>query len=305
MGISRERVRRLVERLLFRLPQGPPFLPALDRAIELVTRALPLSAQRMAELLRETGIAEGEWSPWALLQVAADLHRAPEFTVINVPGDGLVVATALAPALLEAIDAALDHLGRTGVSHIDVLWNQRSRLLETPVTREDFEAALRASSRIHLDDEGWCWCVDRRVEALIIPARKLLAACPPMPMANFYQGVLRSLKPDRLDKITLPDVSRLQGYLTDLGLIQVGPDGLVRPAPGADVAITVLNASEARLHRMLLASPEAVVWRTDLVEAWERAGGTAGIVGILLAYTPIVEPVRKGWWGLRGRHTAE
>ena len=193
LGVSRERVRQLMQWLQRRLPNRPVFMPQLDAALKALAEAMPLTHDATVQLLADRGIARGPIHPEALATVARLCGHTFDIRTTKLPGGHVVVSAESMSALVPVARVAWSQAMGSGASSINEVSEQ---LAAEGVTVEpgDVRRYLHAHPAIQFLTDNWFWAAAAPYNRLRDLARRMLAVHEPQTVQCLRGGMHRSFR---------------------------------------------------------------------------------------------------------------
>lgn len=297
MGTTRERARQLQARLYKRRPSLPVFMPSLDRALEELGAAAPLTVGQAADALREKGISGIPFHPKSVLSAAEYCGRQPTFDIREVDGTELIVSSTQGQSAPRLAHIALRQAGRYGISNLDeVLAQAASEDIEA--SREETRTFLKASPRFQFLDDDWFWSPAVPIERnrLHNTTRGILSVISPMDIASLREGIRRRYRWRRLHLVA-PRAILLKFY-------EVHPDFVV---DGDQVSSKTpldyrkeLGASEQAMVDVLRTVPAGILDRASFLDACLQRGINANTFSVLTTYSSVISHPETDAWSIRG-----
>jgi len=298
LQVSRERVRQLQNHVLARLPSHPVFMPALDRALQLVTQASPASAGETAKLLHARGISSVPFHPASLLAAARLCGRLETFEIERTPKGERVVTTpllALAAPITLVASRQSDSFGASNLAELtSALWHQGMEIAE-----EQAREVLNQYSSAEFLNDDWFWMPDRSPNRnrLYNISRKILSVVSPMDVSTIRDGARRSY---RFRGVTLvPPRDVMTAFYRAHPAFIVEVDGRVRSVDPLDYR-EELGKTEHIFVDVLRSSPTGVLERASFQEACEALGMNLSTFGVYTTYSAVLNHLGTDIWALRG-----
>lgn len=298
-GLSGERVRQLESRVRKQHAAGAaPPLPQLDAALDAVARAVPLPADRVADLLRQAGLTAGSFSAQSLMS-AADLLGRPLPFVVTGSADSAVLlpqGAASAAAHASVIESrARRQVERTGASTVDALAEE----LEDEgiqVSSRQLRVVLESCTKAKVRSDGWFWFHRAGNGGAFVRATlRMLAVTSPLPVASLHDGLRRHNSFRR--RPAPPPLDVLLGVYEDHpGFVVVGAEVSSRNPIDPDL-VGPLNR---QMMEILRAAPGKVLARAPLLDACHHAGLNLTSVNLYTTYSECLERIGPGLFAARG-----
>ena len=305
-GITRERVRQLCERLAQRIGDMPAEAPALERALVLAAHEGPHDrAASWRGASRTSASPHGHSTPPACSSAASVLGRAPTFTlqpvkdvrvVLPDPPDPASDTVAVIAAIVDTARALVRRAGAARVSDVTgrvaadlAVWVDDELVTAVVSEPADFVWLERRTS--------WFYLPSVAKNAVASRVTKVLSVTGAVSLADLHAGIRRD---ERMREFVMPEYilaelcARLPGVAVEGGLVVA--DEPRRPED-------VLETTELTLVRALRdAGGEA--GRHELERACLATGMKLASFNNRIAYSPIVEDLGQGRYGLRGAGAA-
>lgn len=296
-GVTGERMRQIQSLVLDRLPEHPVYLPALDRALELLAAAAPIDVAGSAELLRRECATRVAFHPAGLLRAAAACRRPETLRIVAWGGEVRVVAASVAAQAGEIIRYAHLQAAASGATNVEEVVAEVRSALREPLTTRDVRSLLSGRPEVHFLDENWFWADSAERGVFFSLARKILSVTSPMPSNALWDAMSRFFprRPTRArSKVrrVVPPLSVLTQVLRAHPAFVVDAQERVLSAEPLDYRAE-LSGVEAALVEIMRASPGCVLNR----ETWRKAAIDRGInlntFSHYLTYSPVFAHLGK------------
>ncbi len=301
LGITRERVRQLCERLAQRLGPAGVAAPALDRALVLAAHAVPTTAHDLARRLADARIAAQPFDPVGLLTAAAVLGRRPTFSLGTVKDVRVVLPDPPDPGsdteavIAAVVDTARAVVRRAGAARVGEVTGRVAAELAVWVDDALVTAVVCESAGfVWLERRtGWFYLPSVAKNAVVSRVAKVLSVTGAVRLAELHAGIRRD---ERMREFVMPEY-----ILAELceRLPGVRVRGEVVYAEQRQAPEDVLETTELTLLRLLEQSGGEAD-RHELEHACLAAGMKASSFNNRIAYSPIVKELGHGRYGLRG-----
>ena len=313
-GLTRERVRQILEREGKRLPKFPILFPQLDAALSLLEGASPVPASVAANLLVERRISRHPFSPISLLQVAEILGRKTTLLVTMVKGERIVASGSQDRMLGTTLRIARGLAGQAGVASVYQVIdgvNESAEKMEPfdadrqPINEDDVRRILATNQNCEFLDQDWFWFPGlpegrNRLENIV---KKILSVTSPQRISNLREGVRRAFKfrsssNIRYRSLTVPPHSVLGRFLERHPEFRVDAEsvGAVKPLNYRNW----LGEGEQVLVDVFRTSPSGVLDRKTLIDECVKRGLNENTVSVYTTYSSILEHLGIDLWKLRG-----
>jgi hypothetical protein len=306
LGITRERVRQLQEKVTDRLRaiSFPVYMPALDKAIQALVEASPQRVDAAARLVRERGISKSDFRPECVIAAAIACGRKPPIRVQTVKGRTVVSATEIpfADAILRRAYQQAHASGASNVSEVVAeLAGDKIAVDEQMVCD-----VLRELSEVEFLGEDW-FChrppnPDR--DRLRNTTRRMLSVAAPIELGVLRDGLRREYRYRQNRGITgwpliVPPRAVLLAYYKAHPEFAVDDGELVKPAAPLDYRVE-LGLNDSILVDVLRSSPACVMDRSSLAEECARRSMNLSTFNLYLSYSPVMIQLGIDAWSLRG-----
>lgn len=305
LGVTRERLRQIEEKVKRRLPTGPAFVPALSKAIAVLAEAAPIELGKAAEMLREKRISRNAFTPESVIAAANDLAVDVPLMIASVKGLRMVISAAKSANMPLIIKISRKRAGASGVVNSVDVAARVALAAGTDCTSDEVSEILSSSPRFRRLLQDWFWATDLPAgrNRLVNVCRKMLSITCPISLARLRDGVRREYKfrnitsPSRYD-LQVPPANVMRAFLSDHPEFVV-VDDLVHPAVPLDYR-REMGEFDRLLVDVLRSSPSAVLDRATIVRECLRRGAQPARVQTELTYSCVVEHVDINIWSLRG-----
>jgi hypothetical protein len=314
VGLTRERVRQIEEKVKKRIGRMAVFLPKLDLAINLLEAEVPILLSRAGNLLKERNISRKYFSPISLLQAAELLGRQTILSISEVKGQPFLVSPTSGRALGSIRRIARRLAGKAGVASVfqvvDALAevNEIDKLLDlTPADfgEDDVRRVLSDTSGCKFLDEDWFWFPDlpEGRNRLANVARRILSVVSPQTLASVREGVRREYskraKSDaRYRSLSVPPYSVMANFFKHHPDFNLDNDSVSTQRPLNYRQL--LGEGERLVVDVMRTSSTGVFDRKSLTEACLSRGLNESSLGVYTTYSPILEHLGLDLWKLRG-----
>lgn len=293
--LTRERVRQIVERARKRLADKKPFAPALDRALDAVSAALPASADAIEKELVKVGACSKRVRLEGLLTAADWFGRPATFEIVGKGRARLVVpvgGSEVLTRLLREARRSTEHSGATTITE-----------LAATVTGADGEALdedfVERIAELHPDlswldrDTGWLWLPATPRNRLVNQMRKALSVCEWLPLRELRAAAARH---HRMEGFAPPRRVLLE-LCRQLAEFTVEGDR-VRALPPLDWRNELVGVE--RNIAQVLSTHGPILAVKELERRCEAAGVNRNSFWIHLGYSPIITRYAREVYGFPG-----
>lgn len=297
MGTTRERVRQLQSKLAKRRSALPLFMPTLDRALDEISLAAPISAADAALLLQQRGISVGPFHPASVLSAAEFCGKTPTFELDELDGTEMVISSRDLKIAKSLTHIALRQAGRYGVSNLEEVLAQADAA-GVDATKIELGVFLRSSKRFEFLDDEWFWspAIPNERNRLHNTTRGILSVVSPMEITILREGIRRRYAWRRLQLVP-PRSVLLKFYDAHPDFIVEG--NYVRPSLPLDYR-KELGPSEQAMVDVLRTAPAGVLDRASLMVACTARGINPNTCSVLTTYSSIIAHPETDAWAIRG-----
>jgi Sigma-70, region 4 len=293
-GITRERVRQLVDRTVARLDGA--YLPQIEQAAFLLAAHAPMTGADASTLLAAEGLTAEGLSPRAVLSLAEVTGYAACFQVDESCDTALVLPSGPVDAMT-VLRAARRTTGRAGVALLCRVPTAVTGRNPVPLPLPVVTIVLRHSPGVAFLNDDWFWLPSTPPErnSLYVASRRMLSVARRLDLASIRNGLVRHQRLP-LHHIAPPPV--LAAFYRDHPDFSIGGD-VVESAVPLDVRRT-LSPGEQALVSALRRAPGGQLSRSALQRSVVAAGVNADAFAALVATTPILDHRGHDAWCLRG-----
>jgi hypothetical protein len=306
VGLTRERIRQLETRLQRRARVGVS-VPVVTRALDLIGRNAPCSAERASRLLTEHGLAAQHIDPRALMQLASLLGLAPGFQVVEVDANREIVVQGKvpkAPALIRRLVADLKASARPfGFAHIELVREIVGRQRHSLAIEAESLLAMAAATPL---SEGWYYLVtDSREPGIRLIEDMLAVAGGVLPASELQAGFERRIRwrkagGHRASSGWYPSASAIASLCAQRpDLFRVDEHGTVAAAAPLDWHARLPDAERVMVE-VLLEAPGHVLRRDEFEREVTARGVNSNTFSVYTSYSPFIRDLGGGLWGVRG-----
>jgi sarcosine oxidase gamma subunit len=294
--VGRERVRRLQARLIRRVPSRPVYMPALDHALDLVTRAAPASAAEVARSIQQHGISTIPFHPAGVIMAARLCSRTVEFEVVDSPEGALVLRRGLRGETERIIRIASRLASSFGAASLRGV-SAAAAALEIRVSGPEAREVLTRYCGAQFLDADWFWLPVRARNRLRTLTRRILAVCSPLDVATVLAGVHRAYGGRDID--LLPPLRVIAALFATDDAFAVDRRGRVRAAKPFDWR-KELGKNDQIFVDALRCSREGILGRAAFHDACVARGMTSNMFNNATRLSVVLDNPFRGAWCLRG-----
>lgn len=290
IGLTRERIRQLQEKLIGRLEHvRPPQREALQLVVQLISYSRGDATRTPGRLLRDHGL------------VTQPLPEAGLALLFRLLGQSEVLGGYMdayydkQPALREVVRVARDLTRSVGVACVEWVEADGSQSTDDAAIRRELQAAPWCR---WLDDD-WFWDpkTPRGRNRLVNLSVKMLAACRQLELREVREGLDRSVRNGRLPH--LPSLHALRLFYRDHPAFEVDARDVVTSVRPLDPD-EVLDGTELIFYRILRDAPDGFLDRATLFRQAIDAGMNQNTFSVYSSYSPILDSPMQDRWVLRG-----
>lgn len=296
IGKTRERIRQIQTLLTGRLPEQPPFMPALDRALEEISNACPLSQSAFARLLRSKRIAAIDFHPLSVIAAAEFCKRERNFEVEKVEAGWWVVAGPAPVHSRKVAHEARSQAAAYGMSNVDEV----AAAVEAEGLHLDGDSVLellQEYSTAEFLGDRWFWFPDGKRNRASNQVRKMLSVYPSLELGVIREGLRRIYKWRGLSLV--PPRTVLEAFFEAHPSFVIDESRNVRSVEPLDYR-SLLGMVETIFVEVLRQSPTGLLDRAGFELACEAKAINHNTFSVYSTYSPILEHVATDVWALRG-----
>lgn len=304
LGITRERVRQIQNKVLKQMPDHEVFMPRLDHALALLEEHAPLTLEQASTILQDAGITRTKFHPESLLEAAQLLGKNTALRICDTRTGKMLVSdnSAKSVQLIPVLGRKL--AGQSGVTSV-------FRVLDAleatgyEIKEEGLRRMLHASSNLQFLDDDWFWVSDIPIarNRLRNVTRKILSVASPQTLLSIRDGVRkvyrwRTVSQGRYKNLIVPPLEVMRAFFEKHSDFVVVGD-LVYPALPLDYA-KELGETDRTMVDVLRSSPAGVLDRKSFAEGCLVRGMNENTFSVYSTYSCILEHVGIDIWKLRG-----
>lgn len=304
LGLTRERIRQLQQRIVKRIPDHPVYMPRLDQALELLEEHAPMTADKASHLLLEGGVVSRKFHPQAIIGTAGWLHRDTTLSIHRTPGGEVLTCEPNTRKVQLIPRLARKLAGQSGTSSIyqvlDALEDAGFEAEEQLVRR-----ILMNIRELEFLDEDWFWATDVKDSRnrLVNATRRILSAVSPQTLLSIRDGIRRHYRwrtksHTRYHALTVPPLAILKDFYDSHQLFTV-EEALVHSTELLDYR-QELGDTERVLVEVIRSSPAGILDRLSFAERCLAKGMNENTFNIYTTYSVILEHLDLDIWKLRG-----
>ncbi|GMQ87274.1 MAG: hypothetical protein BMS9Abin08_0474 [Gammaproteobacteria bacterium] len=304
LGITRERIRQIQNKIIKRIPDHTVFMPKLEEALRLLEKNAPIGLTEASQLLQKNEVSKVQFHPSGILEAARLLHHDTTLEICTIKGRKFLVSRSESVTAGVIPKVARKLAGKIGVSNVfevtstvsdkgfDVDELQVRRILESI---DDFEFL----------NKDWFWAKDisSHRNRLCNVIRKMLSVVSSQSVTNIREGVKRVYRwrassNKHYSDLIPPPIYILREFIGN------HPDYLLE---GDMVCSTLpldynreLGDVERIIVDVLRSSPSGVMDRQTFSNACLQRGVNENTFSIMTSYSCVVDHLGIDIWKLRG-----
>jgi hypothetical protein len=295
LGLTPERLRQLQRRVAARVPSHQVYMPALERALELLAQTAPCGVEAGATLLQTEKVATVPFHPASVLAAAELCRHAPTFE-IERRAEGLrIVTTSMGAAAPGIVSAARKRSRLYGIAKLQEL--DAAGPEEMEASEELVRSVLVHYSHAAFLDADWFWLPAEPRNRLSTVSRAILAVNSPLDVATLRTGICRTYR--RRQVSSVPSEKALQLFYRSHPSFVVEGRGDVRPLVRA-ASETELRKTDQLLVDILRSSATGVLDTASFRAACAAHGMPEKTFRFRTTYSAILDQPTRGSWCLRG-----
>jgi hypothetical protein len=293
-GLTRERVRQIVDATAGWLSGRRPISPMLDRAIAFVASRLPAAAGEIEAELNSKGLTSNCFRLEGVIRAAELLGKPVQFVITEVSGKRIVHAqdSSSIGTVIRIARRLIVHRGMATVS--DVVAKARS--VEFRPCDGNLVALILALQKgfAWLDrSAGWFWLSDSANNPALNRIRKILSVANPVKISEIGPGIARDYRMDGFSppkRVLLEFCRQAPGLQVRNSIVTADPE--INPDD-------VLTQSEKHIVR-ILADHNGILARWELKSLCLDMGMNRATLFHCLEYSPIISECAGGLCKLIG-----
>jgi hypothetical protein len=294
-GITKERVRQICCTTARKIKAREPATPLLDKAIKQVAQMLPRRAEEIEMELHKQGFSKEPYRVESLIEAARLMGRSVPFVVIELDGCRMALFASQVSHFQQVAKLARELTRTWGVATINDLAARVAETIGSAITSEFVGRVLSGLAGFSWLDEssGWFWLKGNSRNRLLTPIRKILAVAGRIELASLREGVgrhylMQGFAPPR--RVLLELCRQLPEFRVENTVVIADP-----PIDWQEE----LEAVERTMTRILKENG-SVMKRARFEELCVREHMNRSTFYVYLGYSPIIERLTEGVYGLRG-----
>lgn len=192
-GVTRERIRQISQHHKDRLQEKPPYLPILDRTIEVIATHAPILETKIAEILIEKRLVKSMFKISGILDAAETAGRECPFIIEFGDGQPYIVPRDMEGVTKHILQVTRKAISHWGVTTIEDVAAQASNVVGKKVFSEFVSTVVSAQVGFSWLDitSGWFWLNSTARNALLTQIEKVLSVCKRIHISELRAGVSR------------------------------------------------------------------------------------------------------------------
>jgi hypothetical protein len=304
-GLTRERIRQLEIKYL-KLQKDAvlrPFMPALEKALELLAEWAPVSSPTAERWLVKARVTSGHFAIESVLAAAEFLGFAPSIALLETAGSDIVVSVTDPgqKALVRRAVLRIQARARRGVANVPEI--EADLGAQTKVGTGLVASVLTALPGIHVRGE-WFWDLESGGDGrnkIVNLTNKMLSVNSPMSLQTLREGIRRHER--GRDRSSPPPLAVLEAFYRSRPAYAVDQLGRISMTTALPTWSHV-SPAERQMVEILRRAPDALMDRNSLVEACYAAGMNLATVTQFTSYNPCLERIAPNVWAPRGTHVS-
>lgn len=304
MGVTRERVRQVQNKIIKNIPPTKVYIPGIDAAIKAIENKAPITIAKAGNLLKECGISERKFNPAGLLNAAAILNHETSLRIDKIKGKDMVVFDSEARQMSEIATISKKLAGQCGVTNIfQVINNALKQDIE--LDEEVVRRTLKSFDRFVFLDDDWFWASDIPVNRnrLINVTKRILSVVSPQSILSLREGIRRAYRGRALSNaryrgLLVPPIAILRKFYETNTEFNISNNEVSSRFPLE--YNKELGETERVIVEVLRSSPTGLLDRKTFIESCINRGVNENTIQLFTSYSPIVDHVGVDIWKLRG-----
>jgi len=293
VGLTRERVRQIVEREATLLRTQRIATPILDLAIQTVANQLPATATQLETELQSAGLTLTPFQLEGLVYAAALFDRVLPFSITRVRGVWIVHPESASS--LNTIDRlARNSIRRWGATTISEVASLTGRSASARNNCALVASILTSQKRFHwLESPDWFWFSHVRANRLMRRIKKIISVTNPIDVSALRTGIARDY---RMASRVPPVPILLEFCIQACGLQRSGDSVYTNQPINLRRALSVEELCLVNLLR----DSGGTMSRVELMSGWVKRNANRATLHQMLCYSPIISRHADGIYGLVG-----
>lgn len=193
-GMTRERIRQISQNQIDRIKNKSPYLPVLDRALEVILAHSPCLVTDLENIFLKERLSKVSFKLQGVIYAAEAVGRKYPFIVENGDGQSYVISREAHGITKQILQLARKAISHWGVTTIEDVAAEVSGVIGKPISSEFVAAVVSAQPSFAWLDEtsGWFWFNSTARNALLNQIEKILCVCERIHVTELRSGVSRN-----------------------------------------------------------------------------------------------------------------
>jgi hypothetical protein len=295
-GLTKERVRQKVSKLIARLSEVSAWTPILCRALEFCDRVCPQPAEEIATLLQQNELAAVPFHPHGLLTSSEALGLTHPFSLRCFEGVDWLFRADQEALLRKSVQISRSIIAKHGVCSLGDLQGEMSEQTSQSVSEERLRDWLLRLPGIQWMDLDRLWFrLPTEGSSLETMLWKIMAVAPEIRLGELREGLMRHYRsPSPPPSAVLRQLCGCLGLEVHGDVIRAGK--VIHPEEAlTEVEFTFFD---------LLSTEGPLLPSGKLEKRCLQRGMNRSTFWVYLMYSPILARYADGIYGLRGAHFA-
>jgi hypothetical protein len=294
-GMTRERIRQINQLHIDRVKDKFPYLPILDRTLEVILAQSPCLATSLESVFQEKRLSKVPFILQGVINAAEATGRDCSFIIEDGDGQSYVVPQESAGITKQILQLARKAISHWGVTTIEDVAAEVGSVLGKPVSGKFVAAVVNAQPSFAWLDEasGWFWFNSTSRNALLNQIEKILSLCERIHVTELRSGVSRNHRREGFappQRVLLALCAQAGAYKVNGNIVSADP-----PLEYASILCESEKTFVAVFHKI-----GPLVELHKLEEACLRQGMNQSTFGVSLSNSPIIQRFARCVYGLRG-----
>jgi hypothetical protein len=293
---TRERVRQICKKQLEALEKKSPFLPVLDRVLNLASETIPCPVENLQQVLFEKKLTGEKFNLEGIIHACEHTGRKCSFVIQS---EGNASFAAANTENIAGFGASLVQIARRAVSHwgVTTVADVAAQVIDSngkPIRTDFAKKILQCQNGFSWLDEaaGWFWIKTGR-NSLLTQIKKVLSVCNRIHISELREGVSRHHRREGF----APPQRVLLALCNQTGECKV-EENFVAAAPPLSLK-EILSEAERKIVEVLLENG-SVMERQKLEDECLARGVKRDTFYVYLTYSPALARFAPGVYGTRG-----
>ncbi len=294
-GMTRERIRQISQRHIDRVKDKSPYLPILDRTLEVVLTQSPCLASKLESVFLEKRLSKVPFKLQGVINAAEATGRDCSFIVEDGDRQSYVVPPESAGLTKQILQLARKSISHWGVTTIEDVAAEAGSVVGKLVSGKFVAAVVSAQPSFAWLDEasGWFWFSSTARNALLNQIEKILSVCERIHVTELRSGVSRNHRREGFappQRVLLALCEQAGRYKVEGNLIWADP-----PLDYSEILAETEKTFVSVFHRI-----GPLVELHKLEDECLRQGMNQASFWMGLSNSPIITRFARCVYGLRG-----